>query len=126
VAVLGSFNNRLIPAGLTETPDIAIPAGVNGINLVCSRENWPAEGVTIAIAVSIDNGLTWKWWDQFIAPFVPNPPKYTDVLLAPAIISYIWNPDIAQVAANRVKARITNHSVSSFRTDITIDGIQRQ
>lgn len=121
MAVLETLANRLIPSGTTETPDVVVPADVNALTLIMSRENWPAAGVTIAIAVSTDAGQTWKWWNQFIAPFVPTA-KTTNVADAPAKISYGWNPNLAEKRANRVRVRVV--SPQSFRSDIQIEGHQ--
>jgi len=119
VAVLGSLNNRLIPAGLDETPAFAIPAQFNAIQLTMTRDNWPAAGCDIGIAVSPDGGQTWEWFRQHIAPFVPTA-KNPNVADAPAKLGYAWNPDNPNVAKpTHIKAQ--TDSPDSFRTDITIE-----
>lgn len=119
--IFGTFPNRRITAGVHETPEFPIPADINGIRLTLSRENWPVAGVTIAIAVSIDNAQSWRWFDNFIPAFVPSV-KMPNVADAPAQVIYAWNPEFASLRATHVKARVT--SQTAFRADVTIEGFK--
>lgn len=109
----------LIRGGTRETAAVAVPAGVTRLTLTLSRENWPAAGVDIEIMKSFDGGVTWESpGPTHIGPFVPDPPKNTDVLLNPASISVGWNEAVRQ--ATHVKAH-TNNPAGNFTSTVTIE-----
>lgn len=108
-----------IRSNIRETPARPVPAGVTRINVKMSRENWPAAGMNIELLVSYDGGTVFESpGPTHIAPFVPEPPRYTNVLEYPASIGVGWNQEIRQ--ATHVKAR-TNNPGSNFQSTITIE-----
>jgi hypothetical protein len=118
MAILGTFNNRLVPAILEDSPEIVIPSEYNFLRLSLSRENWPAAGGTISLGVSTNTGQSWRWFSYFIAAFVPDA-KHPDVASYPAVIEYGWNPNIGGLKANRMKFR--TEFAESFRSNVTVE-----
>ena len=116
MADLSRIVNRLIPAGVSETPDFVVPPEYNALAIRMSRENWPPEGGTVALGYSTDGGNTWTWNEYFIGPAVPTA---KDPTIADVYFGYGWNPIFTEKRANRVKARTDFQT--SFRSTVTIE-----
>jgi hypothetical protein len=108
-----------IPKNTFTTTARAVPVNVTAVELIFSRENWPAGGIDIDLQISFDNQATWTSpGPTHIDPFVPDV-KHTDVLKFPANIGRGWNQDISQ--ATHVRAQTTNPSGSAFLSTMKIN-----
>lgn len=86
---IGTFDGVNIRKGVTNSPSVAIPANANFMGIEVGRENWPAAGVDIWIAISHDGGITFnpvcgatKIMPHIATAREPNP--------TPASIGYGW------------------------------------
>ncbi len=112
MATFRTFTNRTIPVGENETPSAAIPSQYKRAELVMTRTNWPAAGVTITLWLSYDNEQTWVVANRaFIWPWVSDGKDLTN---RPASIGMGWS------TRQPTHAKVSADSPSSFTSTVTI------
>lgn len=114
MGVLATLNNRQVPAGVDETPGVAVPQGLRWVNLHLRRENWPAAGVTITLLVSYDNQQSWNIANSSL--IAPGTTSAKDPVLRDAVIGMGWG------SRAPTHAKAGSSSPSTFRTDLMIEG----
>lgn len=113
MAEIVRLNNRLIAAGESVTPSVAIPQGTNRCTLRASRAQWPAAGVTLDAQFSFDGGTTWP---MVMPTFIgPGETSVKDPVLRDAVIGFGWGSK----TPTHARARIS--TPSQFRSDVVIE-----
>lgn len=114
----GTFLAVSIPAGLRTSPQVVIPAGTNEVDVVISRDAWPAAGCDLELQFSYDGGSTWstKIGPLHIDPFVATAKQPTPT---PCSIGYGWGDSQAQ--PTHARGRI--NTPATFLADITLSSL---
>ena len=115
-----TYSNKLIAAGDAVLPagdGIGIPKRSESAHVMLTRDNWPAEGVDMAIEYSFDYGRTWVPCIGLthIDPGVFDPKLGA---IPKAGVGCGWNPDVGQ---QPTRGRLRTISPSAFRTDISLE-----
>lgn len=105
-----------VPVGTSHLAPRAIPAGTrfSFVDVTATRDNWPAQGVTVSAWFSYDNGNTYqKVAEQFVpAPTGVNPKTGT---IDPMAFGFGWSRD-----PQPTHAYVGAVSPSRFNTHLTV------
>ena len=101
-----------LPAGLYNSPSLAMPLGDHNVELSCSRDNWPVSGVDLTVQVSFDGSTYNNLSPIHIATWVDDGTGRHP--LSNAVIGFGW-----AAQPTHVKARVTSPSAFSSVVKLT-------
>jgi hypothetical protein len=106
-------NNYIVRSGVRRTPSADVPAGSSQCEIEMSRDNWPAQGITIQMFLTYDGtNYVATAPATFIAAGSIDPKTG---VIPPAKIGFGWGRD-----PQPLRALIETNSPSQFQTSAVI------